>query len=94
MSKFGWSYPPGAANDPNAPWNQDEKSTLLQDTILDLLSEAQLPQTIQDKILALIVEGEAALQQAEDDAYAEQLADEQRLEQEYHEWREQNQQED
>jgi hypothetical protein len=22
MSKFGWSYPPGAANDPNAPWNQ------------------------------------------------------------------------
>lgn len=23
MSKFGWSYPPGAANDPNAPWNQD-----------------------------------------------------------------------
>lgn len=22
-SKFGWSYPPGAANDPNAPYNQD-----------------------------------------------------------------------
>jgi hypothetical protein len=22
MSKFGWSYPPGAANDPNAPYNQ------------------------------------------------------------------------
>ncbi len=21
---FGWSYPPGAANDPNAPWNQEE----------------------------------------------------------------------
>ena len=21
---FGWSYPPGAENDPNAPWNQDE----------------------------------------------------------------------
>jgi hypothetical protein len=21
-SVFGWSYPPGAANDPNAPWNQ------------------------------------------------------------------------
>jgi len=21
---FGWSYPPGAANDPNAPYNQDE----------------------------------------------------------------------
>ena len=21
---FGWSYPPGAANDPNAPWNQDD----------------------------------------------------------------------
>jgi hypothetical protein len=19
---FGWSYPPGAENDPNAPWNQ------------------------------------------------------------------------
>jgi|SRR6516225_285799 hypothetical protein len=23
-SIFGWSYPPGAANDPNAPWNQDD----------------------------------------------------------------------
>ena len=23
-SVFGWSYPPGAANDPNAPWNLDE----------------------------------------------------------------------
>jgi hypothetical protein len=23
-SIFGWSYPPGAANDPNAPWNQEE----------------------------------------------------------------------
>ena len=21
---FGWSYPPGAENDPNAPWNQKE----------------------------------------------------------------------
>lgn len=21
---FGWSYPPGAAGDPNAPWNQDD----------------------------------------------------------------------
>lgn len=21
---FDWSYPPGAANDTNAPWNQDE----------------------------------------------------------------------
>ena len=24
MSNFGWSYPAGAANDPNAPYNQDE----------------------------------------------------------------------
>lgn len=24
MGKFGWSYPPGAANDPFAPYNQDE----------------------------------------------------------------------
>ena len=23
MGVFGWSYPPGAANDPNAPYNQD-----------------------------------------------------------------------
>lgn len=23
MSKFGWSYPAGAANDPNAPYNQE-----------------------------------------------------------------------
>lgn len=24
MGKFGWSYPPGAASDPGAPWNQEE----------------------------------------------------------------------
>ena len=24
MSKFGWDYPAGAANDPNAPYNQEE----------------------------------------------------------------------
>lgn len=24
MSKFGWSYPPGAASDPYAPYNQSE----------------------------------------------------------------------
>ena len=24
MGKFGWHYPPGAANDPNAPWNQPD----------------------------------------------------------------------
>lgn len=24
MSKFGYWYPPGAANDPNAPYNQDD----------------------------------------------------------------------
>lgn len=25
MGIFGWSYPPGAANDPNAPWNQTDE---------------------------------------------------------------------
>ena len=24
MSLFGWSYPAGAENDPNAPWNQPD----------------------------------------------------------------------
>lgn len=24
MGIFGWSYPPGAANDPSAPYNQEE----------------------------------------------------------------------
>lgn len=24
MSKFGWHYPPGAANDPMAPYNQPD----------------------------------------------------------------------
>jgi hypothetical protein len=24
MSIFGWSYPPGAADDPSAPYNQDD----------------------------------------------------------------------
>lgn len=23
MNVFGWDYPPGADNDPNAPWNDD-----------------------------------------------------------------------
>lgn len=26
MSKFGWNYPPGAANDPRAPYNQPDHS--------------------------------------------------------------------
>ena len=25
MGKFGWSYPPGAANDPYAPYNQTDE---------------------------------------------------------------------
>lgn len=25
-NKFGWNYPPGAANDPNAPYNQPDHS--------------------------------------------------------------------
>lgn len=24
MTAFGWSYPAGAENDPNAPWNQGD----------------------------------------------------------------------
>ena len=24
MSKFGWSYPPGAENDPFAPWHRED----------------------------------------------------------------------
>ena len=38
MSKFGWSYPPGAENDPNAPYNQDyddsEESTIETDSYI------------------------------------------------------------
>lgn len=26
MTNFGWNYPPGAANDPNAPYNQPDRS--------------------------------------------------------------------
>ena len=33
MSKFGWSYPPGAANDPYAPYNQADGALDLQRTI-------------------------------------------------------------
>jgi hypothetical protein len=25
MADFGWSYPPGAADDPNAPYNQPDE---------------------------------------------------------------------
>jgi hypothetical protein len=29
MGIFGWSYPAGAENDPNAPWNQEDHSDRL-----------------------------------------------------------------
>lgn len=31
MSIFGWSYPPGAAGDPNAPWNQTSQPLQLHE---------------------------------------------------------------
>lgn len=31
MTKFGWSYPPGAANDPYAPYNQDSEPLQLHE---------------------------------------------------------------
>ncbi len=31
MGLFGWSYPPGAANDPSAPYNQDDEPIDLVD---------------------------------------------------------------
>ena len=30
MGIFGWSLPPGAAGDPNAPWNQDGSIEITQ----------------------------------------------------------------
>jgi len=37
MSIFGWSYPPGAAGDPNAPYNQDADFGLDCDALRDAL---------------------------------------------------------
>lgn len=37
MSRFGWSYPPGAANDPFAPYNQQEDYTMDCDELRDAL---------------------------------------------------------
>jgi len=40
MSKFGWSYPPGAANDPHAPYNQDAPAiTMLKEKTLHARKE-------------------------------------------------------
>ena len=73
MSKFGWSYPPGAANDPNAPYNQTDAVTNLQETILGLLEEAGISSEINDKIMALLMAGELELMNREDAKQIERL---------------------
>jgi hypothetical protein len=35
MRIFGWSYPPGAENDPNAPWNQVEGPCAVCGNVVD-----------------------------------------------------------
>lgn len=41
MSKFGWSYPAGAANDPYAPYNQpDDPNEALYEAIYDAMEKA------------------------------------------------------
>jgi hypothetical protein len=75
---FGWSYPPGAANDPNAPWNQDDDGiTQLQDDIAQRLEAAGIPQAFIDDIVQLIACGEQARQDREDAEVIQQLADRQ-----------------
>lgn len=85
MSKFGWSYPPGAANDSNAPYNQDDGITPLQDAVADLLTNAGIAEPLIDKIMLLIIEGESQRGAGEADAYAyaAQLEEEKRLAREY-----------
>ncbi|MEE8482811.1 MAG: hypothetical protein V3S12_05610 [Acidiferrobacterales bacterium] len=42
MGKFGWNYPPGAANDPNAPYNQ------VEDDVHCVYCGADLPDDVTD----------------------------------------------
>jgi hypothetical protein len=94
-SPFGWSYPPGAENDPSAPYNQDADNgiTAMQDDVFSIL-DGYIPTKYIDEILKLIAMGEqelyAAEQAAEAEALAEQHSEDQRLAREYQEWREQN----
>jgi hypothetical protein len=95
MTNCGWSYPPGAANDPNAPYNQDDYDiiTPMQDSISKLL-DGYISTKYIDDIMQLIQLGEeevyAAEQRWEAEVLAEQHQEDQRLEREYAEWREQN----
>ena len=38
---FGWNYPPGAENDPNAPWNQTDATDVagFEDKLLEMQLE-------------------------------------------------------
>lgn len=87
---FGWSYPPGAANDPSAPYNQtDDGITLMQDEVFKLL-DGYIPSKYIDDIMQLIQAGEqelfAAEAKAEEERLAEQYLEDRRLEREYAEW--------
>jgi hypothetical protein len=57
MGMFGWSYPPGCSG---TPFDQDDGVTELQDKVLELLEEADIPTEVNDKIMKLISDAEIA----------------------------------
>lgn len=65
---FGWSYPPGAATDPNAPYNQVDNVTKLQEDVWALLEKAGFSDTECNNVMSVIQDVEQ--QQRDDDMAA------------------------
>lgn len=57
MGIFGWSYPPGAAGDPNAPWNQTGVSQIT-DYIAELPANVDLFWTEDGVLIVQTQDGE------------------------------------
>ena len=63
MGIFGWSYPPGAANDPMAPWNQADGVSQITDYIDGLPANIDLYWTEDGVLIVQTQEGEDYPQQ-------------------------------
>lgn len=55
---FGWSYPPGCSR---TPYDEDDGVTELQEKVLELLENANIPTETNDKIITLIAAAELEL---------------------------------
>lgn len=68
---FGWSLPPGAAGDPNAPYNQQDHITKLQDDVWELLEAAGFSSEQCNNVMSVIMDCENEIARASEEAYWE-----------------------